>query len=76
MSHMLQLLLEACCNSMFQVFEMLQRYVSSVFFGRMLQLYLSGCYICFTHMLHVLFGYCIWVAMVFKCVSGVFSSVS
>jgi hypothetical protein len=28
--------------------------------------------VCFTHMLHVLFGYCVWVAMVFKYVSGVF----
>jgi hypothetical protein len=35
---------------------MFQRYVSSVFSRRMLQLCLSGCCICFTHMLHVFYS--------------------
>ena len=65
MLHILQLFSEACCNSMFRVFQMFQRYVSFVFSGRMLQLCLSGCCICFIRMLRM-------VAMVFKCVSGVF----
>jgi hypothetical protein len=34
---------------------MFQRYVSSVFSGRMLQVFLSGYYICFTHTLHVFY---------------------
>jgi hypothetical protein len=37
------------------VFQMFQRYVSSVFFGCMLQVCLSRCCICFTHTLHVFY---------------------
>jgi hypothetical protein len=73
MLHMLQLFSGAYCNTMFRVFQMFQRYVSSVFSGRMLQLCLSGCYICFTHMLHVFDLELRMVVMVFKCVSSVFS---
>ena len=48
---------EACCQCMFRVF---QRYVSSVFSGLMLQVCLSGCCICFIHTLHVcLFECCV-----------------
>jgi hypothetical protein len=46
---------EACCKRMFRVFQMCQRYVSSVFSGRILQVCLSGCCICFTYMLHVFY---------------------
>jgi len=37
------------------MFPVFQRYVSSVFSGRMLQVCLSGCCICFTHTLHVFY---------------------
>ena len=46
---------EACCKCMFRVFHVFQRYVSSAFSGRMLQVCLSGCFICFTHTLHVFY---------------------
>jgi hypothetical protein len=35
---------------------MFQRYVSSVFSGRILQLCLSECCICFTHILYVFYS--------------------
>jgi hypothetical protein len=73
MLHILHLFSEACCNSMFRVFQIFQMYVSSLFFGHMLQLCLSGCCYVFTHMLHVLYFWMLrMVAMVFKCVSVVF----
>jgi hypothetical protein len=73
MLHMLHLFSEACCNSMFRVF---QRYVSSVFSGSMLQLCLSRCCICFTHMLHVFYSDvaygCNGFQACFRCVFQVF----
>jgi hypothetical protein len=65
---------------MFRVFQMFQRYVSSVFSECMLQLCLSECCICFKHTLHV-FYLDVWhmVAMVlsvlwcfFKCFRSMF----
>jgi hypothetical protein len=60
-------------------FRVFQRYVSSVFSGCMLQVCLSGCYICFTFS-HILCMCFIWmlhmVAMIFKCFEVFFLSVS
>ena len=39
--------IHVCCKRLFQMFHL--------FFKRMLQLCLSGCYICFTHMLQVFY---------------------
>jgi len=70
------IVLKACCNSMFlSVLD-----ISMVCFVCVFQTHVSivyfGCYICSTHMLHVcLFGCLLIVAMIFKCVSGVFSQV-
>jgi hypothetical protein len=49
------IVLEACCKGMFQVFQMFQKYMSSVFSGRMLHMCLSGCCICFIHTLHMFY---------------------
>ena len=61
------------------MFRVFQRYVSFVFSGRMLQVCLSGCCICFTHTLHALYlDVCVWLQcflsvfqvfqkLVFKC---------
>jgi hypothetical protein len=43
---------EACCKRIFRVF---QSYVLSMFSECMLQVCLSGCYICFTHILHLFY---------------------
>jgi hypothetical protein len=59
MLHMLQLSQRHVASVCFECF---QKYVSSVFSERMLRVCLSGCPICFTHMLHVfLFRCCIWL---------------
>ena len=52
---MLQLFQRHVASGMFRVFQMFQRYVSSLFSERMLQVCLSGCCICFTHTLHVFY---------------------
>jgi hypothetical protein len=67
---MLQLFLASCCNSMFRVFHM---HVSSVF----ILTHVAIVFIWMLHMFHtyvacVLFGCLRMVAMVFKCVLGVF----
>jgi hypothetical protein len=45
------------------------------FFRRMLQVCLSGCCICFTHMLQVFYLDVVYVYNSFKCISGVFANV-
>jgi hypothetical protein len=51
-----------CCNGCTLMLQAFIPNVSSVFSGRVLQLCLSGCCICSTHMLHVfLFGYYVWL---------------
>jgi hypothetical protein len=66
--HMLQ-----CCTLM------LQRSitnVSSVFLGHMLEVCLSECCICFTHMLQVFYLDVAYVCNDFKCFQELFSGVS
>jgi hypothetical protein len=49
-----------CCKLLFPMFHL--------FFRRLLQVCLSGCYICFTHMFtSVLSGYCVCFCNGFRC---------
>ena len=64
---------EACCKRIFRVF---QRYVSSVFFGRMLQVCLSRYCICFTQTLHVFYLDVVYGCNGFQVFWVLFSSVS
>jgi hypothetical protein len=50
---------EACCKCMFGVFQMFQRYVSSVFSGRMLQVFIWMLHMFHTYVACVLLGCCI-----------------
>jgi len=63
---------EAYCKRIFRVFQMFQRYVSSMFSGRMLQVCLSGRCIYFTHTLHVFYLDVAYGCNGFKCVLVVF----
>ena len=53
------MVVHVCCKRMFLMFHL--------FFRCMLQVFLSGCCICFTHMLQVFYLNVAYVAMVFKC---------
>jgi len=71
--------LEACCKSMFWVFQMFQRYISSVFRDACCNC-VYGCCIGFTHMLHVFYsdvaygcnGFQVCFRCVFKCFISMF----
>jgi hypothetical protein len=65
---MLQLFQRHVTSVYFECFRCL-KYISSVFSRRMLQVCLSGCYICFTQTLHVLYldVVCVWLQWFSKC---------
>jgi hypothetical protein len=71
---MLQRYIE-CCNGYTHILHRPVPYISPVFFGRMLQMCLSGCCICFTRMLRVFFYLDIaYVCNVFRCFDKYFRS--
>jgi hypothetical protein len=73
MLHMLQLFQRHVASVCFECFKCFRDMFHLCVSGRMLQVCLSRCYICFTHTLHVFYlDVCIWL----QWFSGVFSSVS
>ena len=65
-----------CCNGCTRILQRSVTNILSMFSGRILQMCLSECCICFTHTLHVcLFGCCVWLQWfpsVFRCFFQVF----
>ena len=70
------MVVHVCCNGCTRMLQRSVTNLSSVFSGRMLQVCLSGCCICFRHTLHVFYlDVCVWLQWflsVLKCFRSTF----